>query len=294
MSKKTLFIWACDYSENTGEGKLARIFVENLNFKKKYNLKFNQKKTLSFRYISTIFGILFCWQKYLNKKKVCYLNYLPLWNFLIFILLPPKTILGPITGGANFSKSNILNYHLRKNIFPIFYKISEFFLYRRSSNIIFSTDLLKKYLSKKTIKKGKFNFILKNFKLQKKVAKKIDFLIYYRKHKNKKTFFPINFIRKLSLREFSISIIGDKLNIPKVKNYGNISNKKVSKLQSISKYTIASGENLYSFFIIECLSNNVQVLLDSNYKKKIVFFKKQFIKINYGSLNNFKKLRKIR
>ena len=72
------------------------------------------------------------------------------------------------------------------------------------------------------------------------------------------------------------------------------SNKKVSKLQSISKYTIASGENLYSFFIIECLSNNVQVLLDSNYKKKIVFFKKQFIKINYGSLNNFKKLRKIR
>ena len=294
MSKKTLFIWACDYSENTGEGKLARIFIENLNFKKKYNLKFNQKKTLSFKYISTIFGILFCWQKYLNKKKVCYLNYLPLWNFLIFMLLPPKTILGPITGGANFSKSNIFNYHLRKNIFPIFYKISEFFLYRRSSSIIFSTDLLKKYLSKKTIKKGKFNFILKSFKLEKKVAKKIDFLIYYRKHKNKKMFFPINFVRKLSLREFSISIIGDKLNIPKVKNYGNISNKKVSKLQSISKYTIASGENLYSFFIIECLSNNVQVLLDSNYKKKIVFFKKQFIKINYESLNNLKKLRKIR
>ncbi len=294
MSKKTLFIWACDYSENTGEGKLARIFIKNFNLKKKYYLKFNQKKTSSFKYISTIFGILFCWQNYLNNKKVCYLNYLPLWNFLIFMLLPPKTILGPITGGANFSKSNTFNFHLRKNIFPIFYKISEFFLYQRSTNITFSTNLLKKYLSKKTIKKGKFNFILKSFKLEKKKSKKIDFLIYYRKHKNKETFFPTNFIRELSLRKFSISVIGDKLNIPNVKNYGRISNKKVYKLQSISKYTVASGENLYSFFIIECLSNNVQVLLDSNYKKKIVFFKKQFIKINYGSLNDLKKLRKIK
>ena len=33
-----------------------------------------------------------------------YLNYLPLWNFLIFILLPPKTLLGPITGGSQIQR----------------------------------------------------------------------------------------------------------------------------------------------------------------------------------------------
>ena len=32
------------------------------------------------------------------KKKTCYINYLPLWNFIIFIILPKNTILGPITG----------------------------------------------------------------------------------------------------------------------------------------------------------------------------------------------------
>ena len=40
-----------------------------------------------------------------KNKEICYINYLPLWNFLIFILLPPKTILGPVTGGKILSGS---------------------------------------------------------------------------------------------------------------------------------------------------------------------------------------------
>ena len=42
---------------------------------------------------------------FLKKKKVCYINYLPLWNFN-FLFLFPNTLLGPITGGAKFNKSN--------------------------------------------------------------------------------------------------------------------------------------------------------------------------------------------
>ena len=84
---------------------------------------------------------------------------------------------------------------------------------------------------------------MKFFSLRKKKKKKIDFLIYYRKHKNKKDLFPYDFVKKIIKLKFKISIIGDKLDYPGVKNYGKISNKKVSSLQSISKYTIASGEN---------------------------------------------------
>ena len=138
MNKNIIFVWTCDYSETTGEGKLARLFIKNINLEKNFKIKLYQKKTVTYKYISTIMGIIYCWGKYLNNKKVCYLNYLPLWNFFIFIFLPPKTILGSITGGANFSNSNKLNYLMRKNIFPIFYKISEFFLNFRSKNIIFS------------------------------------------------------------------------------------------------------------------------------------------------------------
>ena len=293
MTKKKIFVWTCDYSDNTGEGKLARLFLNKMNKKDNFYFILNQKKKIKQKYLSTIFGIIYCWKKFLKNERVCYLNYLPLWNFLIFIFLPPKTILGPITGGANYSKSNLLSYFTRGIIFPIFYKISEYSLSLRQSNLVFSTDLLKKYLSKKTIKKSSFNFVVKNFLFTKKVRrrKKIDFLIYYRKHKNKIRYFPYNLVKKLIRLKFKIHIVGDKLNFPNIKNYGFISNNKLSNLQSLAKYTIISHENPYSFFILECLSNDVKIIVKQDMKKKIILPKKNLIKLDYDSFNSIKKLR---
>ncbi len=293
MIKKKLFVWVCDYSETSGEGKLARLFIKKYINKNKFHIKLNQKKIVKYRYISTLQGIIYCWKKYINNEKVCYLNYLPFWNFLIFLLLPPQTTLGPITGGASYSKLNILNFFIRGLIFPILYKISEFLIVLRNENIIFSTDLLKKYLFLSTINKSKFNFVYKSFVKKKKKRKKIDFLIYYRKHLNKESLFPFNLITNLINNKFKIYIIGDKLNIPFVKNYGKISSKKVSKLQSQAKYTIASGENFYSFFTIECLSNNVKIITNKNEMKNIKSFKEQIIKINYDKIKDLEKLKKL-
>ena len=293
MTKKKLFVWTCDYSENSGEGRLARLFIKKLNQKNKFYLRFNQKKILKQKYISTLFGIIYCWKKYFKKEKVCYLNYLPLWNFLIFAFLPPNTILGPITGGADFSKFNIFSKIIRGLIFPIFYKISEFFINYRNTKIIFSTNLLQKFLFKKTIKKSNFNFVIKNFLLEKKFKKKrkIDFIIYYRKHSNKESFFPHNLIKKLRKLNFKVYAIGDKLNYSSVKNFGFINNKKVNFLQSQAKYTVSSGENLYSFFILECLFNGVKIIIEKGTKKKITYFKQNFIKIDFNSLNDISKLK---
>ena len=293
MTKKKIFVWACDYSDNTGEGKLARLFLNKMNEKDNFYFILNQKKKIKQKYLSTIFGIIYCWKKFLKDERVCYLNYLPLWNFLIFIFLPPKTILGPITGGANYSKSNLLSYFTRGIIFPIFYKISEYSLSLRKSKLVFSTDLLKKYLSKKTIKKSSFNFVVKNFLLTKKVRrrKKIDFLIYYRKHNNKISYFPYNLVKKLIRLKYKVHIVGDKLNFPNIKNYGFISSNKLSNLQSLAKYTIISHENPYSFFILECLSNDVKIIVKQDMKRKIILPKKNLIKLDYDSFNSIKKLR---
>ncbi len=293
MTKKKLFVWACDYSENSGEGKLARLFIQNINKKKKFNIKLNQKKILTQKYISTFWGIIYCWKKYINQETVCYLNYLPLWNFLIFIFLPPKTILGPITGGAFYSKSDLTSYFLRGLLFPIFYKISEFFLNIRKVKPIFSTNLLKKNLSNKTVKKSNFKFVVKNFLFKKntKRKKKIDFIIYYRKHKNKESFFSFNLIKKIIQLKFKVYVVGDKLNLSYVKNCGYLSNKKISNLQSLARYTIVSGENPYSFFVLECLSHHIKVIIEKNMTKRITLFKKNFIVLNYNSLNSIKKLK---
>ena len=77
-------------------------------------------------------------------------------EFFYFFLLPPKTILGPITGGAFYNRENMINYLIRNNFFPIFYKISEIALNLRfKRKLFFSTELLKKYLSKKNYQKVK-------------------------------------------------------------------------------------------------------------------------------------------
>lgn len=283
MTKKKITFWACDYSENSGEGNLARKFIEENYKKEKKNIHiFRSKNLQSYKYISPFIGIINCWRYYLKDHKVGYINYLPLWNFFIFLLLPPKTILGPITGGALFNKKKKINYIIRKLIFPICYKISEIILNLRcKKKIVFSTELLKKNLSKKTIKRSEFNFVFKNFKFKKKNRRKnIDLLIYYRKHNNKQTFFNYKFIKNLSKLNLKIFIIGDNLNINEADNLGYISKKKILILQSRSKYSLCSGENIYSLFILECISNHVKILIDGKNMKQIKFFKKYFINLD--------------
>ena len=50
------------------------------------------------------------WKQCLKGNKTCYVNYLPMWNFLVFLILPPSTLLGPITGGAHNVTNSILNF----------------------------------------------------------------------------------------------------------------------------------------------------------------------------------------
>ncbi len=296
MKNKNIYLWISDAGKDTGEGQLANKYLENL-IKNKYTFKIIKKSNnnlikilLEFRYIIPFIGIFFCWKFFLQNKKVGYINYLPFWNFLIFLLLPPKTLLGPITGGANFNNDNFL---IRKYIFPIFYKISETIVNLRSYNLLFSTELLKKYLSKKTKKKSTFNFIIKQFSYKIKKKKDIDFLIYYRNHKNKKSFFPYNLINNLLLLKFKVHIVGDKLNLRSVTNYNFINNKKLGNLQSRARFTVISNENLYSLFTLESIAQNVKVLINKSVRTRIVYFKKSFLKINFNNLKELNKLKKI-
>ena len=296
-----IYCWACDISKNTGEGNLAHIFLKNLGTN--YNIcildlqKLNVTnsflfKIFSYKYISPFVGLIFCWFFFFQKKKVSYINYLPLWNCILFIFLPPQTILGPITGGANFKNNKKL--FVRKYIFPLLYKISEIFINFRLKRINFSTDLLKPFLKKSTIAKSNFNYIFNLVNKKKKNVKDIDFLIYYRKHKNKESFFPYNFIKKLISLNFKVHIVGDYLNFSSVTNYGYIDNKLVNIILSKTFYTLASNENLYSLFTIESINNHVKIIVDKNQFKKIKFFKKNFICLDFNKIYNINSLKIIK
>ena len=282
------YFWACDYSKNSGEGNLARLFVKK-EISNASHIKFNNKFTLfRHKYILPFIGVIYCWFYYFKGKKIYYLNYLPLWNFLIFILLPPKTCLGPITGGSNYNRSIV-----RKYFFPIFYYLSQIIINLRYNNIIFSTSLLKKYLFNSIKKKSKFDFVFNLLNKNKTNKKNIDFFIYYRKHKNKEKFFPYKFIKKLLNNKFKIFIFGDQLKIGGLKNLGKINNDKVNWYLRKSYFSITSGENLLSLFTLECINNNVKILLNNNFNEKIpTKLKSNFIKISFKEKNIKKKLKK--
>tara|TARA_Y100000768_G_C23950703_1_gene670049 strand:- start:111 stop:1016 length:906 start_codon:yes stop_codon:yes gene_type:complete len=292
--KDTFICWVCDFSRNSGEGLLGRAFIKYFN---KINecrtnvIKIKKNFFFQHKYISPFVGVVVLWYFFFKKKKIIYVNYLPFWNTLLFLLLPPKTILGPITGGANFDNADQKNYFVRKYIFPILYKLSEYLILLRFKNFIFSTDLLKKNLKEKTIEKSQFNFVLKLIKINNKnYVKQNNFLIYNRNHKNKKYQKLYNIIIKLIRIGFKVETIGDKININGVKNYGYISHVKVLNLLKKTRYSLVSSENIFSLFTIDCINNKVKLLIyDKNYAS-VKFHKKCFIK--YNTEFNFKKLLK--
>jgi len=73
----------------------------------------------------------------------------------------------------------------------------------------------------------------------------------------------------------------------KIKNYGFLKNKVVNKLQARTRFTITTGENIYSIFTIECLSNGVKILIDNKLNKQIKFFKERFILTDFNKTNKF-------
>jgi hypothetical protein len=167
------------------------------------------------------------------------------------------------------------------------YLISEIIVHLRYNHIYFSTSLLKKNLFF-VKKKSNFNYVLNVLKKKAIKKKNIDFLIYYRNNKNKKSLFPYFLVKKIISSGFSVNVVGDKLNLKGVKNYGKLSNQKINEYLSRTKFSISSGENILSFFTLECINNNVKILINNNQKIEIKKLKKNFIKINYNSDKSIK------
>jgi len=297
--KKKFYIWCCDKTTDSGEGILANKFIKDVkNYNKEFNfeIKAPNKKNINFlrkffgniidRLIFPCLGIIYLWSIYIFKKNkiLCYVNYLPLWNFLIFLFIPPGTILGPITGGSKFLKKPILNYIIRNYIFNIFYKISIFILNIKKKKLLFSTGLLKDKINKK--RENYFNYVLKDFKFNNKNLKKeYDLIFYLRNHKNKNTNLQIKLAKELCYK-FKIVTCGEKINNKKIKNFGKVKRNKLDIILQKTKYSFISSENLYSLFSIDCLKNGIYIFYNNQeYPKKQIL--RNMIPLNY---NNYKNL----
>lgn len=300
LKKNNFVVWANDFSENSGEGRLARNFLLKirkfypnsifkiktfhqeflLNKNRTLKKKIINKKHFFYKYISLFYGIFYLWKN--REKKIVYLNYLPFWNFLIFLFLPSKTILGPITGGVIIKKPDSFENIIRLVFFPIFYRISLFIISIKFNKIIFSTNLLKKYFHRNNDSfffGYVYSFFNKtNYNFNKK--KKFDLVFYNRNYKSKKNFL----IKKIILclpEKIKVCVIGDKFEGANLFNYGYVSHKKTLKLISQSEMAFGSSENSLSLFAIDCYNSGVRLIFDRDTLFDNIFSKKNIILIDY-------------
>ena len=323
MKKINTVIWVSNLSPMSGEGILARQFIKVFILKKqkkKIEIKtaqqsfiykdsnFFKKKIIEVnnffhKYLGPIYGAYYLWSN--RDKKIIYINYLPLWNFIIFLLLPKKTILGPITGGIYYDKVDSFDSFIRKYIFPIFYKISVFIIYRKFKRVIFSTDLLKNYIPISKHRFTLFNFVFSHLSFnndkKKKVNQNKEFdLIFYNRNHSTKTSVARNSIINFLSKYYKICVIGDFYNNVHVKNFGFVDRNKLYNIVKKSKAAITSEENFFSLFVIDCINCNLKIVSfndrfdNSNLKKYFFFIKKSenfiFIKNTVSKLlnSNFK------
>jgi len=299
MKKIETVVWASNLSQKTGEGILGNLFLKKLlsGNKKKvieiktfeqsficqnnncFKKKFINKSGFFHKYFGPLYGVYYLWLN--HDKNIVYINYLPLWNFIVFLFLPKKTVIGPITGGNFSGEVTGINFFIRKYIFKIFYRISNLIIYKKFKKITFSTDLLKKYISNSKYKYTLFNFVFSNFFLNKKKIKKKDFdLIFYnRNHSTKNTKIRNNIINFLS-KYYKICVVGDFFDNNCVKNFGFVNRNKIYNLLSKSKLALSSEENFFSLFVIDAINSNTKILsLNNNFNnnalKKYFFFVKK-------------------
>lgn len=329
---KDIYAWCCDYEDYRGEGKLARCFIEyaikrnsnNFFIKTPYNFiqlnnkninikKIKNQKQINLnyfeRYFTPFLGIFWLWKNFLLKRKIAYINFNPLWNIFIFIFSPPRTIFGPITGSIYDGKVRNIDQFVRAYLFPLFFKISIFFLQIRKKKILFSTSLLKSTLPKNIINNCIFDFqliyynsIIKNTYTTINSKKNIDLIYYNREHNQKKNLATLKILNLLSNQnQYKKVIIGNNLPLKNFLNLTTLDHKKVMLLLTKSRFTFFSPENYLSMFLLEAMSRNVKIFIDNKHRNILNYFessnfifldfsneKKLFKKIIFQLDNNYK------
>lgn len=286
------YIWANDLHSNTGEGILGQSFLKNyIKFFPKEKIliqtpfkkyffnekilinKINQKANFITNYFYPLYAVILIWFYYFKKKKICYLNFLPLWNFFLVLFLPGKTILGPITGRYENLNPYGFKYFIRKYFFYFLYLINIRILLKKYKYLLFSTDILISHLKLNAKEKKRIfcNFVLSCFvKNNLQLKKNIDFLIYYRIHDTKNSDF-LNYVIS-NLKNKKIHIVGNILKSKNVINHGLISRKKVLNLLRRTKFSIISEENFLSLFFLDAVSCSVNIFYSSKLSSKTNFF----------------------
>ena len=169
MIKKRLII-ACDLDPRSGEGRLAHLFIEQMGLNKDDNdclcltpnTEADSSKTSAIpgRRLIRYWGVyLWLWLEILKYRRcqqteLFILNYLPIWNFVTFLIIPRSARLAPLTGGPPLNSRHLYTtYHhrciqsvLRNVVLTALSKLSGLIIKIRRLNVKPATPFVSEFL----------------------------------------------------------------------------------------------------------------------------------------------------
>lgn len=322
LKNKNTIIFCCSFNDNTGEGLLAKNLLVNLSQsypKKKFLiytlnsiflitngkifLRFRLKKEANNKIFNDYLFPFILLIKCISLQKnytTCFFNYLPLWNFLIFLLLPSKVILGPITGNqTNLPFKYFLDYPLdflyRKFIISLLNYISRIVLKYKNFNFYWAaTKPVSNVLG--SINHVNFSplFLDLSFKTKKTFIQKESFVFMYsldnKPIKNFKQ--AIKFVRYLDDNDVKVVFVGNELNLINGISKKNIShNQFISYLKKAKVYYCMSYESA-GFTSLQATFFN-SIVFGYRGSGAEFFSGKNFVCIDKDRYNDLKKIKKI-
>ena len=162
---------ACNFDPNTGEGRLAHLFIEQMGLKaelgklicfvpKSKSRDLNVPGSKIFKYCSVylwLWSIILRYRMCSNTEMLI-LNYLPIWNFITFLLVPASAQLAPITGSSAINLNHlyaapyqrILQVIIRNFLLVYLSKLSSHIIKLRGLSLKPATPFVSKYLHRES------------------------------------------------------------------------------------------------------------------------------------------------
>lgn len=283
----------CDLQPNSGEGRLALLYMLNA-----FNLKIGSVHKQSLlssepgdvltpvpvngsrwrRAVPAYLWLL--WQviqlHFVRKADVVVLNYLPLWNVFFFLLVPKTVTLAPITGGGRVNSRHLgvprwqrVSVSLTRNILiPFLYKMSAVVIRCRSLVVRPATPAVNVALG--------YNDASPRFvetdhlpvkaagSISSGTKRFVDAIAYIGPHLLKNSQLTIQVMNSLASDGFKVILIGPAdpdLNInDNVDHYSTVDHKTVLRLMSTSVTSLSLSLEQAGFFSFEAAASGCVVL----------------------------------
>lgn len=284
---------ACDLQPNSGEGRLALLYMLNA-FNQEIGSVHKQSLLSSEpgdivtpiplngprwrRAVTAYLWLL--WQvtqlHFVRRTDIVVLNYLPLWNFFFFLLVPKKVTLAPITGGGRVNSNHlgvprwqrVLVSLTRNFLIPILYKMSAIIIKHRSLVVRPATPAVNVVLgyddsSPRFIETDHLSVEAADT-MSIKTKRIADVIAYIGPHFLKNSMLTIQVMNRLASDGFKVILIGPAipdLNInDNVDHYPTVDHKTVLRLMNTSLTSLSLSLEQAGFFSFEAAASGCVVL----------------------------------